>query len=83
MEYLKIIVPIAFIILVIIVALNRNKIRAKGFGMNFNAEDTTRKNKARVKGNRNKIVQGDGSNKKTAVDNDAVVRGDDNEISLN
>jgi hypothetical protein len=81
MDY-KYIIYALLVAAIILAVILKDKIKASFLGMKLNAENTTRRNKAKINGDNNKVKQG-GNAKTPPANNTADIKGRDNEIEQN
>lgn len=81
MDY-KYIIYIVLAVAVILAVIFKDKIKASFMGLKLNAENTTRRNKADIKGDQNKVKQRSNS-KSLPVNNSAGIKGSGNDVEQN
>ena len=81
MDY-KYIIYALIVVVIILAVILKDKIKARFMGLTLDAENTGRKNKANIKGDGNKVKQGN-SGKNTPANNAANVNGVNNEVEQN
>ncbi len=80
MDY-KLIISGLLVVAIIIAILFKDKIKTSFMGLKLASESNSRKNKISIKGNSNKVKQGNSS--KSAATNTTVISGDENDVDQN